>query len=147
MVLASECKSHDLDQRSKSLTEKTSPKQCKIPPCFQSEKTMIDLLNTGPRDGVTLLLAHGAGAGMDSAFMEQVAGDLAELGIGVARFEFPYTQIVRQTGRRRPPDPQSWCGRNLRFQPWRTAIGLCATCDQAFALDTRGSWPGLPTAF
>ena len=75
-----------------------------MPPYFQSEKTMINLLNTGPRDGVTLLLAHGAGTGMDSAFMEQVAGDLAELGIGVARFEFPYMQIVRQTGRRRPPD-------------------------------------------
>ena len=51
-----------------------------------------------------LLLAHGAGAGMDSDFMSYVATGLAKLGIRVYRFEFPYMQVRRQTGSKRPPD-------------------------------------------
>ena len=38
----------------------------------------------------TLVLAHGAGAPMDSDFMDTVAGLLVERGIRVVRFEFPY---------------------------------------------------------
>ncbi|NVL47911.1 esterase, partial [Pseudomonas syringae pv. actinidiae] len=36
----------------------------------------------------TLLLAHGAGAPMDSEFMNSMAMHLAAQGIGVLRFEF-----------------------------------------------------------
>lgn len=36
------------------------------------------------------IFAHGAGAGMEHAFMEQVALGLAEKGIRVLRFNFPY---------------------------------------------------------
>src|SRR5690242_13114135 len=53
---------------------------------------------------VTLLLAHGAGAGMDSPFLAEVAAGLAAHGVRTVRFEFPYMQ-ARRHGRRPPPDP------------------------------------------
>ena len=62
---------------------------------------------------ITLVLAHGAGAPMNSTFMNVVARGVAEGGIRVARFEFPYMRERRQHGRRRAPDSgpvleQSW---------------------------------------
>lgn len=52
-----------------------------------------------------LLLAHGAGAGMHSDFMQQMAALIAAEGIDVYRFDFPYMQRIMQDGKRRPPDP------------------------------------------
>ena len=63
------------------------------------------LLESGPQDGPRLLLAHGAGAPMDSSYMQMLAGDLAELGIHVIRFEFAY-MAARREGARRPPPPR-----------------------------------------
>ena len=63
-----------------------------------------EFLITGPQDGAIFVFAHGAGAGMDSEFMELIACGLAAQDIGVVRFEFPYMSTVRETGRRRPPD-------------------------------------------
>ncbi len=54
----------------------------------------------------TLILAHGAGAPMDSPFMQRMAQLLAEGGINVLRFEFPYMAERRAGGARRPPNPQ-----------------------------------------
>ncbi|MDP0588526.1 MAG: alpha/beta hydrolase [Candidatus Endonucleobacter bathymodioli] len=51
-----------------------------------------------------LILAHGAGAGMDSAFMVTMATLLCERNITVVRFNFPYMQQQQATGRKRPPD-------------------------------------------
>lgn len=53
-----------------------------------------------------LILAHGAGAPMDSDFMEDMAQRLAAQGIGVIRFEFPYMAQRREGGGKRPPNPQ-----------------------------------------
>ena len=53
-----------------------------------------------------LLLAHGAGAPMDSEFMNLLTARLVEQGVSVARFEFPYMQKRRTEGGRRPPDRQ-----------------------------------------
>lgn len=53
----------------------------------------------------TLVLAHGAGAPMDSPFMETVARGLAQQGVSVVRFEFPYMHERRSTGKRSPPNP------------------------------------------
>ncbi|TDF77726.1 alpha/beta family hydrolase [Pseudomonas sp. H9] len=54
-----------------------------------------------------LILAHGAGAPMDSAFMEEMAQRLAAQGLGVLRFEFPYMAQRRLDGGKRPPNPQA----------------------------------------
>ncbi len=54
----------------------------------------------------TLILAHGAGAPMDSEFMNDMARRLADLNIGVLRFEFPYMAQRRVDGGKRPPNPQ-----------------------------------------
>ena len=66
---------------------------------------MTDFLTDGPDDaGVTLLLAHGAGAPMDSPAMTAVTRALAAEGLRVARFEFGYMAGRRRgEGRRGPP--------------------------------------------
>jgi len=51
-----------------------------------------------------LVLAHGAGAPMDSPFMTAFAEGLAKNKIRLARFEFPYMQRRRAEGTKRPPD-------------------------------------------
>lgn len=64
-----------------------------------------DLLFDGPLNArFTVVLAHGAGAPMDSPFMDAVAGGVAARGLRVARFEFPYMRARRELGGRRPPD-------------------------------------------
>ena len=52
-----------------------------------------------------LLLAHGAGAPMDSDFMNLLSGRLGARGVRVLRFEFPYMADRRQGGGKRPPNP------------------------------------------
>lgn len=52
----------------------------------------------------TVLLAHGAGAPMDSPFMAAIAGGLAAAGWRVVRFEFGYMARMRETGRRQGPE-------------------------------------------
>ena len=69
----------------------------------QFTNAMDDLLESGPENAsVRLILAHGAGAGMDSPFMDKMAEMLAERGIAVTRFEFGYMASRRRTGKRRP---------------------------------------------
>ena len=62
-------------------------------------------LTNGERSIARVVLAHGAGAPMDSEFMQEVAINLSQGGVEVTRFEFPYMQARRDTGKRRPPDP------------------------------------------
>ncbi len=64
---------------------------------------MTNILATGPDDGPVLLLAHGAGAAMDSPFMTLIAELLAERGLATARFEFAYMAARRESTKRRPP--------------------------------------------
>ena len=67
--------------------------------------TAPSLLFGGPKDApLTVALAHGAGALMDSAFMTAFAEGLGAVGFRVARFEFPYLAKRRATGTKRPPD-------------------------------------------
>ena len=65
---------------------------------------MIDLLRTGFGGTPRLLLAHGAGAPMDSPFMNTFADSVAGAGIEVIRFEFEYMAKRREDGTRRGPD-------------------------------------------
>nr|WP_134675998.1 alpha/beta family hydrolase [Pseudomonas khazarica] len=62
----------------------------------------------------TLILAHGAGAAMDSPFMQRMAQGLAACGVRVVRFEFAYMAQRRVDGRKRPPNPQAQL-----LQQWR----------------------------
>ena len=58
----------------------------------------------GPEDAAaTVLLAHGAGAPMDSPAMSAAARALAETGLRVARFEFAYMAARREGGPAKPP--------------------------------------------
>src|SRR5690606_12120543 len=59
----------------------------------------------GPVDGPLLLLAHGAGAGADSDFMQTMATLLGQQGIRVVRFDFLYMQKARLEQKKRPPAP------------------------------------------
>src|SRR5437879_8838075 len=52
------------------------------------------------RAGVTLMLAHGAGAGQGSPFLVRFASGLAARGIDAVTFNFSYTEHGR-----RIPDP------------------------------------------
>ncbi|WP_156826382.1 alpha/beta family hydrolase [Marinobacterium rhizophilum] len=61
-------------------------------------------LTDGQPDRGRILFAHGAGAPMDSDFMQAAALGLADAGFQVMRFEFPYMQARRADGRRRPPN-------------------------------------------
>ena len=59
----------------------------------------------GPAEAdATFLFAHGAGAPMDSGFMNRVAAGIAAGGVRVVRFEFPYMAKRRSEGRRGAPD-------------------------------------------
>jgi predicted alpha/beta-hydrolase family hydrolase len=62
----------------------------------------MDLLVDGPTTAPTLVLAHGAGAAMDSRGMADVASRIAARGVRVVRFEFAY-MASRRVGVRRPP--------------------------------------------
>jgi predicted alpha/beta-hydrolase family hydrolase len=69
---------------------------------------MAGFIFDGPEGAdLALLLAHGAGAPMDSPFMNRVASGVARHGTRVARFEFPYMAKRREDGRKRSPDPTS----------------------------------------
>jgi len=65
---------------------------------------MTPLLVNGPANAIaTVVLAHGAGAGMEHDFMVTVAEGMAQRGLRVVRFEFPYMH-ARREGRRPGPD-------------------------------------------
>ena len=58
-------------------------------------------LITGPASPKPrIVLAHGAGAPMDTPFMDSIANGLADAGYQVVRFEFPYMRKRRTTGKR-----------------------------------------------
>jgi predicted alpha/beta-hydrolase family hydrolase len=65
---------------------------------------MTKFLFDGPDDAeVSILLAHGAGAPMDSASLNASTKALAAAGLRVARFEFDYMASRRTSQAKRPP--------------------------------------------
>ena len=75
-------------------------------------------MRNGPADAAaTLVVAHGAGAAMDSDFMEQMAQNIAQKGIRVVRFEFPYMHKRRLEGSKKPPDRMP-----ILEQTWKDVI-------------------------
>jgi predicted alpha/beta-hydrolase family hydrolase len=91
---------------------------------------MPDLLWTLPTPPVlpsaTVILAHGAGATMESSFMTRVAEGLAERGLAVARFEFAYMAARRTTGKKRPP-PKA----ETLIGEWEAAIAAVAAAPES----------------
>lgn len=83
----------------------------------------------GPANAaVTIALAHGAGAAMDSPFMNAFAAGLAKAGLRVARFEFPYMAARRRGEHSGPPDREpvlrdAWRRVIDEFGPERLVIG------------------------
>ena len=79
---------------------------------------MASVIIDGPKTAAkSFLFAHGAGAPMDSPFMNRVAQGLAASGVRVIRFEFPYMQRRRDAGKRGAPDPPQ-----VLMQSFRDAI-------------------------
>lgn len=77
---------------------------------------LIDGSGAAP-ETVTVVLAHGAGAPMDSPFMTFFAEGLAAAGLRAVRFEFPYMARRRMGGGKRPPDRSE-----VLLAAWRDAI-------------------------
>ncbi len=76
------------------------------------------LLIDGPGDAqYTIVLAHGAGAPMDSPFMEKAAEALARERIRVVRFEFRYMKTRRMGGKGGAPDREP-----ILIDSWREVI-------------------------
>ena len=88
-----------------------------------------DMLLNGPASSETvIILAHGAGAPMDSLFMEFYARQLAKTECRVARFEFPYMAARRTSGKKSGPDREpklreSWHAAIKAFAGKRIIIG------------------------
>src|SRR5262249_34703889 len=84
----------------------------------------VSALVTTPANPVAaLVLAHGAGAGMRHPFLRTVADALADHGIAVLRYQFPYMEAKKS----RTDSP---------------AVATLAV-EQA-TLAARGRWPSLP---
>jgi predicted alpha/beta-hydrolase family hydrolase len=81
------------------------------------------LLTAGVRLDAGYVFAHGAGAGMNHRFMEDVAQGLAERGIASLRYQFAYME----KGSRRPDAPR------VAHAVVRAAVDEAAR-----------RWPGLP---
>lgn len=81
----------------------------------------VPLIRADRPDGAalaSLILAHGAGAPMDSPFMQAMTERLVARGVEVFRFEFAYMAERRRDGRRRPPNPQP-----RLLEQWRRVYG------------------------
>lgn len=85
--------------------------------------TVSALLNSPPQPQACYVFAHGAGAGMEHAFMARLAGALEERGIATLRFNFPF---VEQRSKR--PDPPA-----VAQAAVRAAVAAAAA-----------QWPGVP---
>ncbi|MBT4906290.1 MAG: alpha/beta hydrolase [Rhodospirillaceae bacterium] len=70
------------------------------------------------------LFTHGAGAPMDTLFMDAIADGLSAADIQVIRFEFPYMAKRRDDGKRRGPDRMP-----VLLETWRTTLAGLAPLD------------------
>jgi len=75
------------------------------------------LMNGSSDAPATLVLAHGAGAAMDSRFMNTVAEAIGGAAVRVVRFEFPYMAARRTSGKRHAPDREP-----VLIESWRSVI-------------------------
>ena len=81
---------------------------------MEQNEFIIDGSSNAP---LTLVLAHGAGAPMDSPFMATIAQALAGEDLRVVRFEFPYMSARRVHRTRSTPDREP-----VLLDAWREVI-------------------------
>jgi predicted alpha/beta-hydrolase family hydrolase len=86
------------------------------------------LLLHPPSARACFVLAHGAGAGMTHASMEQIAAGLCDRGVATLRYQFPYME----KGSRRPDAPP------LAHATVRAAVAEAARCCPILALVAGG---------
>jgi len=85
----------------------SNPQSVTIP---VNEQVRVSGLMQRPAAAKTcLVLAHGAGAGMNHLFMAALAHDLAAISIATLRFQFPYMEL-----RGKRPDPPALCHATIR---------------------------------
>ena len=83
-----------------------------------SKMNNIPLLYNGPDEAKSLyIFAHGAGAPMDTEFMNYFTDHLADAGVRILRFEFPYMALRRDGHGGRPPN-----GQKILLETWRQVI-------------------------
>jgi len=91
---------------------------------IEFDATSVSALLTSPtRPRAGYVFAHGAGAGMNHRFMEEVAQGLAERGIASLRYQFPYME----KGSKRPDAPR-----------------VAHAAVRAAVAEAGRHWPGLP---
>jgi predicted alpha/beta-hydrolase family hydrolase len=103
----------------------------------------VSAIYDAPPDARALLiLAHGAGGGMKSSFLEDMARLLAARGVGTFRYQFPYLE------QRRPrTDPPAVAMRTARAAV-EAAIGAMRADDRSLPLVAAGkSFGGRMTAY
>ncbi len=83
---------------------------------------MTQLKVAGAKFERIFIMAHGAGAPMDSDWMNALTKELVKREIQVIRFEFPYMAQIRETGKKRPPNPQK-----LLLQTWKEVFEKVCT--------------------
>jgi predicted alpha/beta-hydrolase family hydrolase len=76
-----------------------------------------EFLEFGVKNGLTVILAHGAGAPMGSPFMVYLAKAISEAGFHVVLFNFDYMQRAVREQRRFPPDRP-----NKLLEKWQQVI-------------------------
>jgi predicted alpha/beta-hydrolase family hydrolase len=104
----------------------------------------VSALYHAPPDAVALfVMAHGAGGGMKSAFLEDLANLLAERGVGTFRYQFPYME------QRRPrTDPPAVATRTVRAAVDAAIAEMKADGRRSLALVAGGkSFGGRMTAY
>ena len=70
-------------------------------------------VDTPAKPVATVILAHGAGAGAESEFMVDMAAQLAARNINVVRFNFPYMEIIKETGK---------SARRIKCRNWKSVF-------------------------
>src|ERR1700689_1002804 len=103
-----------------------SPQQLKIE--VDGANAVSALLLRPPSARACFVFAHGAGAGMTHASMEQVARGLCDRGIATLRYQFPYME----KGSKRPDAPP------LAHATVRAAVDEAARCCPDLALVAGG---------
>jgi uncharacterized protein len=88
---------------------------------FDAAGTEVTGAFARPRAAIaTLVVAHGAGGGMDSAFLTGFTGAMNGAGVATLRFSFPYAERGRKA-----PDPEATL-RSAWAAAFATAIGRAA---------------------